>query len=44
MFDHFGVGLAYRYLDFQLAANSSSGDWETELEYSGPVLFFTANF
>jgi len=45
MFDHFGVGLGYRYLDLQLAAEDSrTGDWETELEYSGPVLFFTANF
>jgi len=44
VFDHFGMGLAYRYLDFELAANSNSGDWETELEYSGPMLFFTANF
>lgn len=45
IFDHFGVGLAYRYLDFELAAEDSrSGDWETELEYSGPLLFFTANF
>jgi len=45
VFDHFGVGLAYRYLDFQLAKDDSSkGDWETELEYSGPLLFFTANF
>ena len=45
MSDHFGVGLAYRYLDFELAANDrKSGDWRTEVEYSGPVLFFTANF
>ena len=45
MFDHFGVGLAYRYLDFELAANDrKSGDWRTEVEYGGPVLFFTANF
>lgn len=45
MFDHFGVGLAYRYLKFELAANDSkSGDWRTEIDYSGPMLFFTANF
>jgi hypothetical protein len=45
MFDQFGVGVAYRYLDFELGAEDrKDGDWRTELEYSGPVLFFTANF
>jgi opacity protein-like surface antigen len=45
IFDHFGVGLAYRYLDLELAEeNRAKGDWEAELEYSGPLLFFTANF
>ncbi len=45
MFDHFGVALAYRHLDFDLAAeDSSTGDWHVEQEYSGPMLIFTANF
>jgi hypothetical protein len=45
MFEHFGLGLAYRYLDFELATeDSKKGDWKTEFEYSGPLLFFTANF
>lgn len=43
-FEHFGVGLAYRYLDFELNANKSNGDWGGDLEYNGPLLFVTANF
>ncbi len=43
--DHFGAGLAYRYLDLELAGKDTSrGDWDTRLEYSGPLLFVTANF
>jgi len=45
MFEHFGVGLAYRYLDFELGKdNGKKADWFVQSEYSGPLLFFTANF
>jgi hypothetical protein len=43
-FKNVGVGLAYRYLSFDLAKDDNSGDWEANLQYSGPVLFLTANF
>lgn len=44
-FSNFGLGLAYRYLDLELAGEDTSrGDWDTRLKYGGPLLFFTANF
>lgn len=45
MFSNFGLGLGYRYLDLELSKSSvDSGDWATAVDYSGPLLFFTANF
>ena len=46
MFKHFGVGVAYRYLDFELGKDNGTkkADWFIQSEYSGPMLFFTANF
>ncbi len=44
MFKNVGVGLAYRYLSFDIAADKSSKSWAIDLDYSGPLLFVTANF
>lgn len=43
-FRNFGVGLAYRYLSFDLSAEKSDGDWDADIQYTGPLLFVTANF
>lgn len=44
MFKNVGVGLAYRYLSFDIAADKSSKSWAIDLDYNGPLLFVTANF
>jgi len=43
-FRNFGVGLAYRYLSFDLSVDDGDGDWDADIQYNGPLLFFTANF
>lgn len=43
-FRHAGVGLAYRYLKFDLEADKSRGDWRAGLEYTGPELYLSVNF
>lgn len=43
-FDHFGIGAAYRLLDLELGADNQRKEWRTDLEYNGPMLFFSANF
>ena len=43
-FAHFGIGVSYRYLSFDLSASKNRGDWEADLQYSGPTVFFTTNF
>ena len=40
-FKHMGFALAYRYLDFELEEDD---EWETDLEYTGPVLYLTVNY
>lgn len=40
-FKHMGFALAYRYLDFELEEDE---EWETDLEYTGPVLYLTVNY
>ena len=44
MADHFGVGLAYRYLALDLEEDSSKRRWDIDIDYNGPILFITANF
>ena len=44
LFDHFGLGLAYRYLSFDFEEDSSKRRWDIDVDYGGPILFFTANF
>lgn len=44
MFKNVGVGLAYRYLSFDVSADKSSKSWAIDLDYHGPLLFVTANF
>ncbi len=44
MFKHVGVGLAYRYLSFDVSADKSRKSWAIDLDYNGPLLFVTANF
>lgn len=45
LFKHFGVGAAYRYLSMDLSLDKGDDDsWSADLEYSGPMFFFTANF
>ena len=44
-FKNFGVGLAYRYLSLDLEySGDKKSDWAFDLDYSGPLVFFTANF
>lgn len=43
-FKHFGLGLAYRYVAFNLDADKGEGDWGGDLDYTGPLLFVTTNF
>lgn len=43
-FEHAGIGLAYRYVNLNLDANKGRGDWGGDLDYSGPLLFFTMNY
>jgi len=45
MLKHVGIGLAYRYIDFNVGIEEDGkADIEAEIAYSGPMLFFTANF
>ncbi|RLA22497.1 MAG: hypothetical protein DRQ61_06205 [Gammaproteobacteria bacterium] len=41
MFDHMGIGMAYRYVNFGVEKND---DWQLDIETTGPVLFVTGNF
>ena len=43
-FNNFGIGVAYRYVAFDLTADKSDGDWKADLQYSGPLMFLTVNF
>ncbi len=42
--DHFGIGLSYRYLSLDLEEDSRKRRWDIDIDYSGPMLFITANF
>ena len=44
MFDNVGIGLAYRYMSFDIAADKSNKYWAIDLDYGGPLLFLTVNF
>lgn len=44
MFDHLGMGVAYKHFEFQVDKGDNDGDWHTDVETSGPVLFLSANF
>ncbi len=44
MFKNAGIGLAYRYLSFDIAADKSNKSWAIDLDYGGPLLFVTVNF
>ncbi len=44
LFEHFGLGLAYRYLSFDFEEDSSKRRWNIDIDYNGPIFFFTTNF
>jgi len=44
IFDNFGVGAAYRYLHMDLSSDDGVDSWSVDLDYTGPTIFFTANF
>ncbi len=43
-FEHFGVGLSYRYIAFDIEVDDNGGWGMMDIDYTGPMLFFTANF
>lgn len=43
-FRNFGVGAAYRYVALDIEVDEDDGDWGADVDFSGPMIFFTANF
>ena len=41
---HFGVGLGYRDINFQVASTSEDWRGKAQVQQSGPVLFIAASF
>lgn len=43
-FDHFGIGVLYRYVDFEIERDTEQLDWSANMTFEGPSLFITSNF
>ena len=43
-FDNFGLGLLYRYVDFEIEKDQEILDWSANMTFEGPSIFITTNF
>ena len=43
-FDNFGLGVLYRYVDFEIEKDQKILDWSANMTFDGPSVFVTANF
>ncbi|MGV6826710.1 MAG: hypothetical protein ACWA5Q_07015 [bacterium] len=44
LFRNFGVGVAYRYVALDIEVDEDDRDWGADINFNGPMAFFTANF
>ena len=44
LFRNFGLGLSYRYVAFDIEVDESDRDWGADVDFGGPLAFFTVNF
>ena len=41
---NFGVGIAYRYIDYDLTVNKSKFNGGVDYQFHGPMVYITASF